>query len=69
MKMSQICKQIMNEIIDEGMALELGEMDTTGICYKCSETRDGCEPDAVEYECYECGEKAVHGLGNAILDM
>ena len=69
MKMSNVAKEVMNEIIDEGMNLETGEFDQTGICYSCGETRDGCEPDAEGYECYECGKNAVSGLGNAIMEM
>jgi len=32
-----------------------------GVCILCGEERDGCEPDARGYECYNCGEKAVFG--------
>lgn len=36
-------------------------MDNPGICLKCGADHDSCEPDARRYECYECGERAVFG--------
>ena len=33
----------------------------TGICKECGEDREGCEPDARDYECYGCGARAVDG--------
>jgi hypothetical protein len=36
-------------------------MDNTGFCLVCGAERDGCEPDAAGYECWECGEHAVMG--------
>lgn len=32
-----------------------------GFCTKCGNEQDGCEPDARNYECEACGEKAVFG--------
>jgi hypothetical protein len=32
-----------------------------GFCKACGEERDGCEPDARNYECYACGEMQVFG--------
>lgn len=32
-----------------------------GVCLACGAERDGCEPDAREYECYECDESKVYG--------
>lgn len=36
-------------------------LENPGICLACGAERDGCEPDARKYECYECGESAVYG--------
>ena len=36
-------------------------LDNTGVCLACGEERDGCEPDARNYECYACGEMKVMG--------
>lgn len=35
--------------------------DNPGFCTECGRDADGCEPDAREYECEECGEQAVYG--------
>lgn len=36
-------------------------MGSAGFCKECGAQRDGCEPDARDYECYECGAMAVDG--------
>lgn len=36
-------------------------MTNDGICVNCGDVRDGCEPDAQRYPCYNCEEKAVFG--------
>lgn len=53
---------ILDDLIeDEGM-------DTTrGICWSCGALKDGCEPDATNYECDECGEKNVQGSLNCAM--
>lgn len=39
-----------------------------GFCLKCKEfCFDGCEPDAMNYECPECGKRAVMGIESAFL--
>jgi hypothetical protein len=40
---------------------EMFGTDNPGFCRKCGAERDGCEPDAEGYECYECGARAVDG--------
>jgi len=32
-----------------------------GFCKSCGADADGCEPDARNYECEECGENQVFG--------
>jgi hypothetical protein len=39
----------------------------SGFCVKCGAERDCCEPDAREYPCEECGEKAVYGAEELVL--
>jgi len=34
---------------------------TTGFCVNCGAEKDGCEPDARNYPCDECGENEVFG--------
>ena len=40
---------------------EMFGLENPGICLACGEERDGCEPDARNYECYDCGEHKVFG--------
>lgn len=43
--------------------------ENVGICTACGAERDGCEPDAENYECYECGEDKVQGYMNLIMGV
>ena len=43
--------------------------DYTGICTACRAERDGCEPDARNYECYECGKMEVFGAEELLITM
>lgn len=45
------------------------ELDNAGFCIACGAEADGCEPDAREYECEACGEKAVYGAEELVLMM
>ena len=42
-------------------------MANTGFCEACGEEREGCEPDAHNYECYECGEYQVTGAPDLLM--
>jgi hypothetical protein len=35
--------------------------DNSGWCVACGEEACGVEPDAAEYECESCGQRAVYG--------
>lgn len=41
--------------------------DDTGVCLACGEERDGCEPDAENYECYACGQFRVMGVSELMI--
>lgn len=41
--------------------------ESMGICLNCGESRDECEPDAENYECYECGTQSVFGVEQLLL--
>ena len=41
----------------------------TGFCIECGEEREGCEPDARKYECDSCGERAVYGAEELMLEV
>ena len=40
------------------------EMDRNyeGLCLACGAVRGMVEPDAQDYECFDCGEEQVHGV-------
>ena len=44
-------------------------LENPGICKACGAERDGCEPDAREYECYECGEMQVFGASELLMEL
>ena len=50
----------LDEVID---AIERRDscLDNPGFCLACGAENDGCEPDARNYKCEECGEKKVFG--------
>jgi len=39
----------------------------SGFCTECGAERDGCEPDARNYECPECGKRKVFGAEELLL--
>jgi len=43
--------------------------DGTGFCIECGGERDGCEPDAVNYNCPACSQPEVYGADNVLLMM
>ena len=42
-------------------------LGNAGFCLACGAERDGCEPDAENYECYECGENRVMGASELFM--
>lgn len=38
-----------------------------GFCIACGAERDSCEPDARNYECYDCGEHQVFGAEELLI--
>jgi predicted RNA-binding Zn-ribbon protein involved in translation (DUF1610 family) len=51
-------KRIMRAIEDD---------EYTGFCTACGAERGGCEPDAREYPCENCGEDKVYGAEELLL--
>lgn len=48
--------------------MEICENDEDiGICRSCGHEQDGCEPDARQYECEECGERQVYGAQELLI--
>jgi hypothetical protein len=44
-------------------------LDDPGICITCGKDADGVEPDAREYECEFCGEAAVYGAEELLVEL
>ena len=50
------------------IAIEAAEADDNiGICLECGETQGGCEPDARQRKCENCGAYRVFGAEEVIL--
>ena len=43
------------------------DCESIGICIHCGEERDSCEPDARQYECYDCERHTVYGASELLL--
>lgn len=47
----------------------IAEDANLGFCKKCGNEQEGCEPDARNYECEECGAAEVFGAEELLLSM
>jgi hypothetical protein len=52
-------------ILDRAMQI-VEDDENLGICLKCESERDGCEPDARNYKCEDCGEREVYGASEIL---
>lgn len=43
--------------------------DYIGFCAECGHEQDGCEPDARNYTCEECGKNTVFGAEELLIYM
>ena len=57
------------KITTERLLAALERDDYTGFCLGCGSERDGCEPDARRYECYDCGENKVWGAEELLFHL
>ena len=57
----QILALIGADYLLERAEAHVTSLDNPGFCIKCGAEHDGCEPDARDYECEECGARAVYG--------
>ena len=58
-----MAKPTLEEVIEAAKA-----DDNTGFCLACGEEIFGVEPDARRYECEYCGERAVYGAEEILLE-
>ncbi|WP_336801751.1 hypothetical protein [Kaistia sp. MMO-174] len=55
--------------VEHAVERRMLSLDNPGLCIACGEEADGCEPDAREYECQSCGEAAVYGADELLMEM
>lgn len=65
--MRPLPKGLTADEIMEAAEEQMFGMDNSGFCLNCGAQRDGCEPDARSYECYECGSNEVFGAAELVL--
>ena len=57
--MKNIHTSITKEQLHNAVEEQMFGTENPGFCISCGANHDGCEPDAREYPCYECGKKKV----------
>jgi hypothetical protein len=57
------------ERVMEAAQREMFELDNQGFCLICGEEAEGCEPDARNNKCDNCGAEQVFGAEEIILSM
>ena len=60
---------ITEERVIDAMQSQTFGLENPGFCLACGADHDGCEPDARNYDCYECGEKQVFGAEEVFMVM
>lgn len=68
----KISKAFQNGTLNTDDVLKAAEaqmfgMENDGFCTSCGNQQGGCEPDARNYECEECGERAVFGAAELMM--
>jgi len=52
--------------LTEAQYLQLGD-DYIGVCRSCRNEQGGCEPDARDYPCSDCGAMDVYGTEELLM--
>ncbi len=55
------------EAVTDAVERSMIGTENPGFCVKCGEEADGCEPDARNYKCESCGERAVFGAEELLI--
>jgi hypothetical protein len=68
----KVTMEHVRSVIDPAELMQAAEdqmfgMGNSGFCVGCGAERDGCEPDARKYECFDCGENGVYGASELVL--
>lgn len=57
------------EMIMDAAERRMFSLDNPGFCIACGCEAEGCEPDARRYKCESCGEKAVYGAEELLMEI
>jgi len=60
---------ITSERICDAVERQTFGTDNPGFCTACGEEQEGCEPDARQYICESCGERAVCGAAELLVEV
>ena len=63
----KIHESITQDRVAEAVEAQMLTLENPGFCIACGADHDECEPDARNYECYECGEKQVFGAAEVLV--
>lgn len=58
---------ITEDRVIEAIERQHTSLDNPGFCLACGEDAEGCEPDAHNYECENCGVKKVFGAEEVLI--
>jgi len=61
--------EIHESIIIERLLELVFEPDNLGVCVHCGKKQGGCEPDARNYKCENCGRYDVFGAEELLLRL
>jgi hypothetical protein len=62
-------KSITPERIEKAIESNMVDCTNIGFCKACGAEQDGCEPDARNYECEECGKHQVFGAEELLFSL
>ena len=60
-------KNLTIKMIMEAVEESMMDMSNPGFCLSCGNQQDGCEPDARNYECENCGKNQVYGAEELLI--
>lgn len=60
-------KTLTLDVLQEAATRRLTSLDNPGFCTACGHEHEGIEPDAEGYECEACGEEAVCGAEELLM--
>ncbi len=55
------------EVLMQAVADSMTDCSNPGFCTECGLEHDGCEPDARNYKCEDCGTNTVFGAEELLI--